>query len=58
MQNPNVTNGAYTFVKYAKGQYVELSANKEYYLGMKKEYDLLMLGIPFQLDGDKAQCDS
>jgi peptide/nickel transport system substrate-binding protein len=36
MQNPNVTNGAYTFLKYAKDQYVELSANREYYLGQPK----------------------
>lgn len=33
MMNPTVTNGAYTFVKFAKDQYVELAANPLYYGG-------------------------
>ncbi|MED4755324.1 ABC transporter substrate-binding protein [Brevibacillus choshinensis] len=36
MQKPNVTNGAFTFVKYEKDQYVEFAANKEYYRGAPK----------------------
>ncbi|WP_301169864.1 ABC transporter substrate-binding protein [Brevibacillus nitrificans] len=36
MQNPNVTNGAFTLVKYEKDQYVEFAANKAYYRGAPK----------------------
>ncbi|MFS0781270.1 ABC transporter substrate-binding protein [Bacillus sp. 1P06AnD] len=36
MQKPTVTDGAFTFVQYAKDQYVELAANKEYYRGAPK----------------------
>ncbi|WP_245237299.1 ABC transporter substrate-binding protein, partial [Paenibacillus ihuae] len=33
MQNPSVTLGAFTFGKFAKDQYVEVSANPDYYQG-------------------------
>ncbi|WP_445489936.1 ABC transporter substrate-binding protein [Niallia sp. 03133] len=33
MQKPTVTNGPFTFVKYAKDQYIEYEKNKNYYLG-------------------------
>ncbi|WP_405170456.1 ABC transporter substrate-binding protein [Paenibacillus sp. FSL H8-0280] len=33
MMNPTVTNGAYKFVKFAKDQYVQLTANEQYYEG-------------------------
>lgn len=36
MQNPNVSNGAFKFVKYEKDQYVEVAANKDYYRGAPK----------------------
>ncbi|QRG66991.1 ABC transporter substrate-binding protein [Brevibacillus choshinensis] len=36
MQKPDVTNGAFTFVKYEKDQYVEFAANKHYYRGAPK----------------------
>lgn len=36
MQNPTVTNGPFSFVTYAKDQYVEYAKNEEYYLGEPK----------------------
>ncbi|MDQ1912745.1 ABC transporter substrate-binding protein [Paenibacillus sp. GD4] len=35
-RNPNVTSGAYKFVKYENKAYVELEANKDYYRGAPK----------------------
>lgn len=35
-QNPDVTSGPFTFVKYEKDQYVQLKANPNYYLGTPK----------------------
>lgn len=35
-QKPDVTSGAFTFVKYEKDQYVQLKANPNYYLGTPK----------------------
>ncbi|GBF72472.1 hypothetical protein PA598K_00727 [Paenibacillus sp. 598K] len=36
MLSPNVTSGAFTFVKYEKDQYVQLAANPDYYQGAPK----------------------
>jgi peptide/nickel transport system substrate-binding protein len=35
-QNPDVTSGPFTFVKYEKDQYVQLKKNPDYYLGNPK----------------------
>lgn len=44
MQKPTVTSGAFKFVKYEKDQYVELEANKDYYMGTP-ELDKLFIKI-------------
>jgi peptide/nickel transport system substrate-binding protein len=36
MQNPNVSDGPYKFVTYKKDQYIQYTANKDYYLGKPK----------------------
>ncbi|WP_391206763.1 ABC transporter substrate-binding protein [Psychrobacillus sp. L4] len=36
MQNPNVTNGAFKFVKYEADQYVEFAKNDNYYVSKPK----------------------
>lgn len=46
MQNPNVTSGAFKFVKYEKDQYVELEANKDYYAGAPKLEKLFIKIMP------------
>lgn len=46
MQNPNVTNGAFTFVKFTKDQYVEFVANKDYYRGAPKIDKLFFKVMP------------
>lgn len=46
MQNPNVSSGAFKFVKYQKDQYVELAANKDYYMGAPKVEKLFIKIMP------------
>ncbi|MED1471835.1 ABC transporter substrate-binding protein [Bacillus salipaludis] len=46
MQNPNVTNGAFKLVKFAKDQYVEFAANKDYYRGTPKLDKLFFKVLP------------
>jgi peptide/nickel transport system substrate-binding protein len=46
MQKPTVSSGAYTFVKYEKDQYVELAANKDYYMGAPKLEKLFVKIMP------------
>ncbi|HLO11646.1 MAG TPA: ABC transporter substrate-binding protein, partial [Pseudoneobacillus sp.] len=46
MQNPNVTSGAFKFVKYQKDQFVELAANKDYYMGAPKLEKLFIKIMP------------
>ena len=45
-QNPTVTSGAYTFVKYVKDQYVEYAANPDYYRGAPKVAKLFVRLVP------------
>jgi peptide/nickel transport system substrate-binding protein len=46
MQNPTVSSGAFKFVKYQKDQYVELVANKDYYMGAPKLEKLFIKIMP------------
>ncbi|WP_456279238.1 ABC transporter substrate-binding protein [Bacillus sp. AK128] len=46
MQNPDVTNGAFKFVKYEKDQYVELEANQDYYAGLPELEKLFIKIMP------------
>jgi peptide/nickel transport system substrate-binding protein len=46
MQNPDVTSGAFKFVKYEKDQYVELVANKDYYAGAPELEKLFIKIMP------------
>lgn len=46
MRNPNVTNGAFTFVKLEADQYVEFAANKEYYRGTPKLEKIFFKVLP------------
>lgn len=45
-QNPTVTSGPYSFVKYEKDQYVEYAANPKYYRGAPKIAHLFVKLIP------------
>lgn len=45
-QNPNVTNGAYKFVKYQKDQFVELVANDKYYFGKPETKKIFVKIMP------------
>ncbi|HYK73109.1 MAG TPA: ABC transporter substrate-binding protein [Pseudoneobacillus sp.] len=45
-QNPNVTNGAYKFVKYQKDQFVELAANDNYYFGKPETKKIFVKIMP------------
>ncbi|MBM7662013.1 peptide/nickel transport system substrate-binding protein [Bacillus mesophilus] len=46
MQNPDVSNGAFKFVKYEKDQYVELAANTDYYAGTPELEKLFIKIMP------------
>ena len=46
MMNPTVTNGAYKFVKFAKDQYVQLTANEQYYEGAPNIKDIYIKMMP------------
>lgn len=46
MMNPTVTNGAFTFIKYQKDQYVQYKANQDYYLGKPKLDQLFVKIMP------------
>lgn len=46
MMNPTVTNGAYKFVKFAKDQYVQLTASEQYYEGAPKIKDIYIKMMP------------
>ncbi|WP_075618726.1 ABC transporter substrate-binding protein [Paenisporosarcina indica] len=46
MQNPTVSSGAFKFVKYEKDQFVELAANKDYYLGTPELEKLFIKIMP------------
>lgn len=46
MQNPNVSNGPFKFVKYEKDQYVELAANPDYYRGKPALEKLFIKVLP------------
>jgi len=45
-QNPNVSDGAYEFVKYINSQYVQLKPNPDYYLGAPKLDQLYVKVVP------------
>ncbi|NOU72453.1 hypothetical protein GC098_13615 [Paenibacillus sp. LMG 31458] len=46
MQKPNVVNGPFKLVKYAKDQYVELEANADYFKGAPKVKSLFFKIMP------------
>ncbi|RAI98102.1 peptide/nickel transport system substrate-binding protein [Paenibacillus pabuli] len=46
MMNPTVTNGAYKFVKFAKDQYVQMTANEQYYEGAPNIKEIYIKMMP------------
>ena len=60
IQNPTVTDGAFSFVKYERDQYVQLKANKDYFRGTPKIDELnlkVMQGTNLAIQLQKGEID-
>lgn len=60
IQNPTVTDGAFSFIKYERDQYVQLKANKNYFRGIPKIDELnfkVMQGTNLAIQLQKGEVD-